>query len=556
MKKRLFAIVMALILGVVFPLCTTKTYAARDYSNNLNALAGPYKGYSSFDDLETQRVRGESLTSLDFSGEECVSYATTRLKEKVFGYSLFFGINTGHGKDVANSFIAYGYGSSGINSKKEFAAKDGQKYTVTAYTNDGGGHISPNSLVCFNSSNPSKTTSPYGHVVFVEETPIINGIKYVYYTEGGTGFSSWPVKCQTFEEFYNDGIGYAGTVTVTSISNGTAATEIISGIYALAPQCAPNSRLDVSGGSTLKGANIQIHQSNDSAAQQFEFAYLGDGYYQIISKISGKPLDVQNGDSKSGANVWQYDSNFTDAQKWRLEKAEENYYYIVSKLNTDLCLDVCGAKKDNGTNVQVWSRNQSAAQKWNLISVPSANPLPTNMTLSTDKGSYTLGESVTITPSANSATHYAISVWLGSFGSGQILYANYNLPGGVTFKPSRSGTYTVRADAKNGAGFISEECTFTVTAPNGLPTNMAVTTNKYAYALGETVIITPSATNATHYAISVWQGAFGSGQRLYVNYRLPGGITFKPTQAGTYTVRADAKNDAGFISKECTFIVN
>lgn len=474
MKKRIFAIAMLLILGIISPLCTTKAYAAKDYSANLNALAGPYKGYTSIDDLEMQRNQGKTLTSLNFSGQECVNYATTRLKEKVFGCSVSFGIYTGHGKDVANSFITYGYGVGGKNSNKVFTAKDGQQYTVTAYTNDNGTHISPNSLVCFN-KNSNMTNSQYGHVVFVEETPIIDGIKYVYYTEGGNSLKSWPVKRQTFDAFYNQGIGYTGTIAVTSISNNNIATDIISGVYSLTPKCAPNSRLDVANGSKEKGANIQIHQANNTDAQQFEFKYLGEGYYQITSKVSGKSLDVQNGNNKSGANVWQYDSNSTDAQKWMLEKAEDDYYYIVPKLNTNLCLDVYNAKKDNGTNVQVWSKNQSDAQKWKLTSVQSpvqhSNSLPTNLTVSTDKNSYTLGESVLITPSANNATHYAISVWKGAFGTGDRVYVNFKIPGRISFNPTQSGTYTIRVDAKNGAGYISTEKTFTVaaTAP-GEPT--------------------------------------------------------------------------------------
>lgn len=236
------------------------------------------------------------------------------------------------------------------------------------------------------------------------------------------------------------------------------------GTYTLAPKCAPNSRLDVANGSKEKGANIQIHQANNTEAQQFEFKYLGEGYYQITSKISGKSLDVQNGNNKAGANVWQYDPNSTDAQKWMLEKAEDNCYYIVPKLNTELRLDVYSATKDNGTNVQVWSKNQSDAQKWKLISVPTPGSLPTNLTVSTDKDSYTLGKPVLITPFADNATHYAISIWRGAFGTGDRVYVNFKTPGGISFNPTQSGTYTIRVDGKNEAGYISTEKTFTVAA--------------------------------------------------------------------------------------------
>lgn len=181
--------------------------------------------------------------------------------------------------------------------------------------------------------------------------------------------------------------------------------------------------------------------------------------------------------------------------------------------------------------------------------------LPTNLTISTNKGTYSLGETVVITPSANNATHYAISIWKGSFGTGTRLYANFNLPGAITFRPTQTGTYTIRADAKNSAGYISQERTFTVTTSTGLPTNFSIATDKSTYTSGEAVTITPSANNATRYAISIWLGSFGTGTRLYANFNLNGAVTFIPTQPGTYTIRADAKNNAGFISQECTFTV-
>lgn len=81
----MFAIVLVLILGIISPLCTTKAYAAKNYSSELNALAGPHKGYTSIDDLRTRWAQGQTLTSLNFSGEQCVNYALTRLREKVFG---------------------------------------------------------------------------------------------------------------------------------------------------------------------------------------------------------------------------------------------------------------------------------------------------------------------------------------------------------------------------------------------------------------------------------------------------------------------------------------
>lgn len=92
----------------------------------------------------------------------------------------------------------------------------------------------------------------------------------------------------------------------------------------------------------------------------------------------------------------------------------------------------------------------------------SSNPLPSGLGVSTDKETYPLGESVLIGPYADNASHFAISIWLGAFGTGKQLYADYYLLGGVVFDPPQTGTYTIRADAKNSAGYISTEKVFTV----------------------------------------------------------------------------------------------
>lgn len=327
MKKRIISIFAALC--IICMLLPTNAYAAKNYSSSLNALSNPYKGYTSIDDLETKRIQGETLTSLNFSGQECVNYATTRLKEKVFGYNVSFGIYTGHGKDVASSFITYGYGDGGKNCNKVFTAKDGQQYTVTAYVNDNGAHISPNSLVCFD-KNSNMTNSRYGHVVFVEEIPIIDGVKYVYYTEGGTNLRNWPVKRQTFDAFYNQGVGYTGAVAITSISNGSAAAEIISGAkmspwnYSKTPVRTIRYKSPVMTGEDVKwlqqalnivvNANLTVDGSAGPATQtaiklfQRQYGLAQDGSFGPASR--SKMVEVLNG-LKYFENPWNYSATPT-----------------------------------------------------------------------------------------------------------------------------------------------------------------------------------------------------------------------------------------------------
>lgn len=215
MRKRLFSCVMALL--VIVTLVPVNCSAAEDHSNDVNNLSGPYVGYSSIDDLEAKYLSGTSLTSLNFSYEQCVTYAWYRMKEKLFGYNVDTGLSggTGDGKDVARSFVNQGYGEYGTSPYRTLYAKNGTAYRVTAYTNDGGSHIVSNSFVCFNHESNHTSNVAYGHVVFVEEVVVINGVKYVYYTEGGAGYTKWEPRRQTFAEFYNNGNGYTGTVTFT-----------------------------------------------------------------------------------------------------------------------------------------------------------------------------------------------------------------------------------------------------------------------------------------------------------------------------------------------------
>lgn len=113
-------------------------------------------------------------------------------------------------------------------------------------------------------------------------------------------------------------------------------------------------------------ANAQLWDLLKGQNQVFTVRYIGDGYYNIICKESGKYLEIENGYARAGANVQQYESNGTDAQQWVIKEVENNYFYIASKLN-GLCLDVDNFGIDNGTNIKVYSAYLSNAQKWRFM---------------------------------------------------------------------------------------------------------------------------------------------------------------------------------------------
>lgn len=140
---------------------------------------------------------------------------------------------------------------------------------------------------------------------------------------------------------------------------------IDNGIYEITTKIASNMLLDVSGGSEQNGANIQIWADTNEKQQKFEFIYVGEGAYKIISIRSGKALTVSKSGTNYSANVYQNIYNGESNQLWRLQKLDNNTYYIVSCYN-EKYLDVTGGYTNNGTNIRVYNKNFSDSQKFIL----------------------------------------------------------------------------------------------------------------------------------------------------------------------------------------------
>lgn len=139
--------------------------------------------------------------------------------------------------------------------------------------------------------------------------------------------------------------------------------------YYISPACATGSVLDVDGGNTHSGTNLQIWKKANVKNQQFEAHYCGSGYYYFVDANSGLAIDVSSGVPFKGQNVQMYSVNKSDAQLFRLVSAGNGYYYIQSKLNPAYYLDIDNAGSVNGTNVHLYVGNYSSAQKFKFTKV-------------------------------------------------------------------------------------------------------------------------------------------------------------------------------------------
>jgi O-glycosyl hydrolase/uncharacterized protein YjdB len=94
------------------------------------------------------------------------------------------------------------------------------------------------------------------------------------------------------------------------------------------------------------------------------------GYYNIISRNSGKGLDVANNATNSGAQVQQYDvTNGGGAnQRWSFVSAGSNNYYIKVK-STQMCLAPSGTGTANGEKVQQRTCTTGNEFKWTVTSL-------------------------------------------------------------------------------------------------------------------------------------------------------------------------------------------
>ena len=137
------------------------------------------------------------------------------------------------------------------------------------------------------------------------------------------------------------------------------------GTYTISTLLNSNYVLDVKDGHTNNGANIQLYENNDTAAQQFNVSHDSQGYVTFTNVKSGKVLDLSDAVVKNGGNIQQYKSNGTRAQKW-IVKRDGDGYIIISALNSNYVLDLHNAVVNNYRNIQLYSYNGTNAQRWNI----------------------------------------------------------------------------------------------------------------------------------------------------------------------------------------------
>ncbi len=325
-----------------FQFAGTKSYSLDEltslYNNGYACLvkvngSGGYNHY-----VAVRSVNGSTVTIMD-PGSSATSLSNYKTRHQI----VYFSVSSG-GQSQSGS----------VPTISNFNAPDsldvGQVYSIK-------GIISSDSIITSVTAGifTSSTNMVTGKTVYPNTTSynLANVDRYVYFNNLRAGTYYYIVKATNS----------AGTKTlVCQIFN--VGSALPANWCTLTPRCAPQARLDVTSSGTDDCINIQIWGANGTSAQDWRLVSLGNGYYAIQSKVSGKCLDVSGGSTLSGTNVWQYTWNQTEAQQWKLTDAGDGYYYISPRLNENLCLDVSGAGSADGTNVQAYEKNYTSAQQW------------------------------------------------------------------------------------------------------------------------------------------------------------------------------------------------
>ena len=164
---------------------------------------------------------------------------------------------------------------------------------------------------------------------------------------------------------YNDSSSKQNSVTFR-VNYVSGEQTIPNGRYQICSALDNSSVISISGASTDDEANVLLYANERHDNQYFDFEYLGNGYYKITAKHSGKVLDVYWEKMEAGANVQQYYWNNGDNQQWVVKDAGDGYFYIISKSNS-LYMDVYGGVASNDVNIDTYTGHGGTSEKWKLI---------------------------------------------------------------------------------------------------------------------------------------------------------------------------------------------
>ena len=89
------------------------------------------------------------------------------------------------------------------------------------------------------------------------------------------------------------------------------------GVYSICTSVNKRQGMDVADWSKNNGAQVQLYEYIGNRNQQFIVVEKGDGYYQFVSRLSGKVIEIPSSSKDNGEWIKLYDNNGTNTQQWK-----------------------------------------------------------------------------------------------------------------------------------------------------------------------------------------------------------------------------------------------
>ncbi|MBQ8297981.1 MAG: RICIN domain-containing protein [Ruminococcus sp.] len=130
--------------------------------------------------------------------------------------------------------------------------------------------------------------------------------------------------------------------------------------------------LDLPGGITDPGNNIQQWTKTGGSHQEWRICDLGNGYCKIVTMADeSMAVTVGGTNADNGLDIQIQPYTGTDNQQWKLVR-DHSFYGIVSKCSGDKAgIDVYGWSQDNGGEIKQWEYWGGACQLWKITPVYS-----------------------------------------------------------------------------------------------------------------------------------------------------------------------------------------
>lgn len=149
--------------------------------------------------------------------------------------------------------------------------------------------------------------------------------------QSSINFGKNPQGCWDIPGGKNPPLGNGKNVEVWQENGGldqhfTVIKGTIDGYYKLAPSNSPKYRINVDGGNTNNGTNLELWENNNNPRQNFMFKHLGNGKFKIYDS-NGRALCLSARSSNNGSNIHIWEDHNGPWMEWYLIDAKTRKPY-------------------------------------------------------------------------------------------------------------------------------------------------------------------------------------------------------------------------------------